>query len=50
VLAELKHPLAPKLVQDWAVKAPAWLEVLSPKCSLVLGQLDRFVDLKEVIG
>ena len=40
MLAELNHPLAPKLVQDWAVKAPPWVEVLSPKCSLVLGQLD----------
>jgi predicted nucleic acid-binding protein len=40
VLAELKHPLAPKPVQDWAVNAPAWVEVLSPKSSLVLGQLD----------
>ena len=40
MLAELKHPLAPKLVQDWAVKAPPWVEALSPKCSLVLGQLD----------
>jgi predicted nucleic acid-binding protein len=40
MLAELKHPLAPKPVQDWAVKAPPWVEVLSPKGSLVLGQLD----------
>jgi predicted nucleic acid-binding protein len=40
VLAELKHPLAPKAVQDWAVNAPAWLEVLSPKSSLIPGQLD----------
>jgi predicted nucleic acid-binding protein len=41
VLAELTHPLAPKLVQDWVVSAPAWLEVLSPKSSLNPGQLDR---------
>lgn len=40
VLAELKHPAAPKPVQDWAVTVPDWVEVLSPKSSLVLGQLD----------
>jgi predicted nucleic acid-binding protein len=40
VLAELKHPVAPKPVQDWAVNTPAWVEVLCPKSSLVLGQLD----------
>ena len=40
MLAELKHPLAPKPVQDWAVHAPAWIEVLSPKSSLALGPLD----------
>ena len=40
VLAELKHPVAPKPVQDWAVNAPAWVEVRCPKSSLVLGQLD----------
>jgi predicted nucleic acid-binding protein len=40
VLAELKHPLAPKPVQGWAVNAPAWVEVLSPKSSPTLGQLD----------
>ena len=40
VLAELKHPVAPKPVQDWAVNAPAWVEVLSPKSSLILGPLD----------
>ncbi len=40
VLAELKHPLAPKPVQDWVVNAPAWLDVLSPKTSLILVQLD----------
>lgn len=40
VLAELKHPAAPKPVQDWAVNTPAWAEVLSPKNSLILRQLD----------
>lgn len=40
VLAELKHLVAPKAVQDWAVNAPAWVEVQSPKSSLILGQLD----------
>jgi uncharacterized protein len=40
VLAELKHPAAPKPVQDWAVNAPAWVEVVSPKCSLMPGRLD----------
>jgi len=28
VLAELKHPRAPKPVRDWADNAPRWLEVL----------------------
>ena len=40
VLAELKHPLAPKPVRDWADNAPRWLEVLSPKSSLILPKLD----------
>jgi predicted nucleic acid-binding protein len=40
VLAELKHPLAPKPVRDWAVNAPSWVEVLSPKGNVILGQLD----------
>ena len=40
VLAELKHPVAPKPVQQWAVNVPDWVEVLSPKSSLVLGPLD----------
>jgi predicted nucleic acid-binding protein len=40
VLAELKHPLAPKPVRDWAVNAPPWVEVLSPKGNVILGQLD----------
>jgi predicted nucleic acid-binding protein len=40
VLAELKHPLAPKPVRDWACDTPKWLEVLSPKDSLTLARLD----------
>jgi predicted nucleic acid-binding protein len=40
VLAELKHPLAPKPVQDWVANAPAWVEVLSPKSSPTPSQLD----------
>ncbi len=40
VLAELKHPLAPKPVRDWADNAPKWLGVLSPKSSLILPKLD----------
>jgi predicted nucleic acid-binding protein len=39
-MAELRHPVAPKLVQDWAVRRPAWVEVEAPKNSLLLGQLD----------
>lgn len=40
VLAELKHPVAPKPVREWADNAPNWVEVLSPKTSLILAQLD----------
>jgi predicted nucleic acid-binding protein len=40
VLAELKHPLAPTLVREWACDTPKWTEVLSPKHSLTLAQLD----------
>jgi predicted nucleic acid-binding protein len=40
VLAELKHPVAPKSVRDWAGNTPKWVEVLSPKSSLILPQLD----------
>jgi len=39
VLAELKHPLAPKPVQNWAGNAPAWVEVLGPS-GLIQAQLD----------
>jgi predicted nucleic acid-binding protein len=40
VLAELRHPVAPKPVRDWADRAPKWVEVLSPKSNLFLAQLD----------
>ena len=40
VLAELKHPLAPKPVLDWAGNLPEWLEVLGPQSSLILPKLD----------
>ena len=40
MVAELKHPLAPISVQDWAGNAPSWVEILTPKSSLTLGQLD----------
>jgi predicted nucleic acid-binding protein len=40
VVVELKHPLAPKPVQGWAANAPAWVEVVNPKSSLVPGHLD----------
>jgi predicted nucleic acid-binding protein len=40
VLAELKHPLSPKPVHDWAVNTPAWVDVVSPKTSLIGVQLD----------
>jgi len=41
VLAELMHPVAPKPVRDWAVNAPAWLEIRSPRSSLLLRHLDE---------
>ena len=40
VLTELKHSVAPKPVRDWADNPPVWVEVLSPKSSLILAQLD----------
>ncbi len=39
-MAELKHPMAPKPVHDWASDPPKWLEIISPKENLVLSQLD----------
>lgn len=40
VLAELKHPFAPKPVRDWFRNTPTWVEVLSPKSSIIMAQLD----------
>ena len=40
VLAELRHPAAPQPVRDWAESEPKWVEVLTPKSSLMLAQLD----------
>ena len=40
MLAELQHSLAPKQVRDWSGNVPAWVEVLRPKSSLILAQLD----------
>ncbi len=40
VLAELKHPLVPKPVRAWACDTPKWLEILSPKGTLTLAQVE----------
>src|SRR5712691_11655564 len=40
VLAELKHPVAPSPVRGWVAHPPAWLEVLTPKSSIIVEQLD----------
>jgi predicted nucleic acid-binding protein len=40
VFDELKHPLAPEAVRDWAAQPPGWLEVLTPKSSFLVAQLD----------
>ena len=40
MLAELNHPLAPTAVRYWAGNAPPWVEILTPRSSLILGQLD----------
>lgn len=40
MLAELRHPLAPEPVRDWATNGPVWVEILSPKSTITLGQLD----------
>jgi predicted nucleic acid-binding protein len=36
----LKHPAAPKPVRDWMDDLPGWVEVLRPKNTLSLAQLD----------
>lgn len=40
MLAELRHPVAPKAVREWADNTPKWVEVLSPKSSVFLALLD----------
>src|SRR5258706_3259812 len=40
VLGELKHQVAPKPVRDWVANPPTWLEVLAPKSSCTIAQLD----------
>lgn len=40
VAEELQHPLAPKSVRDWIGKPRYWLEIRSPKNSLILPELD----------
>lgn len=41
VMEELKHPVAPKRVRDWALNAPSWVEVVIPTTGLVFSQLDE---------
>jgi predicted nucleic acid-binding protein len=40
VFDELTHPAAPSPVRDWTKHYPIWLEVQSPKNTVVLAQLD----------
>jgi predicted nucleic acid-binding protein len=40
VLSELRHPLAPRVVREWAATPPPWIEIVKPKSALVLDQLD----------
>ncbi len=40
VFDELTHPAAPSLVREWAKRHPIWLEVMSPKNTVALAQLD----------
>src|SRR2546429_6010030 len=40
VLEELKHPVAAESVRDWAANPTSWLEVLTPKSSVIVAQLD----------
>ena len=40
VREELKHPVVPSPVRDWAAHPPSWLEVLSPKSNVRIAQLD----------
>lgn len=36
----MKHPVAPEPVRNWAASPPIWLEVLTPKSSVGIAQLD----------
>lgn len=36
VLEELKHPVAPEPVRDWAAHPPSWLDVLPPTGSVTV--------------
>jgi predicted nucleic acid-binding protein len=40
VLAELRHPAAPRTVREWALNAPHWLEVQDPMTRMMLTHLD----------
>jgi predicted nucleic acid-binding protein len=40
LIAELRHPLAPRATREWTGKLPAWVAVLSPAHRLDLVQLD----------
>jgi len=40
VFDELTHPAAPSPVRDWTEHHPIWLEVVSPKNTVALAQLD----------
>ena len=36
VIRELRHPKAPKSVDDWAANLPGWIEIRAPKVNLGL--------------
>ena len=40
VFDELTHPAAPSSVRDWTERLPDWLQVLSPRNTVELNQLD----------
>lgn len=40
VFDELTHPAAPSPVREWTERHPVWLEVMSPKNTVALAQLD----------
>jgi predicted nucleic acid-binding protein len=39
-LDELRHPAAPSQVREWTERHPIWLEVINPKNTVALSQLD----------